>query len=88
MDDLGFFDDGAYGNNGNIDAAIKALERSLEIDPSQEAAHVALQAIYQARGDLARSQYHAGQATANRQLQQRLTEGAKQQNSKQKSATP
>ncbi|MFK8114684.1 MAG: hypothetical protein AB8B91_20955 [Rubripirellula sp.] len=57
----------AENNSGNVDAAIKALVRSLEIDPSQEAAHVALQAIYQAKGDLVKSQYHAEQAIANRQ---------------------
>ena len=59
-------------NAGNIDAAIKALEKSLEIDPRQDAAHIALQAIHQSRGNADKAQYHAQEALANKELNQRL----------------
>jgi predicted CXXCH cytochrome family protein len=59
-------------NAGNTEAGIDAFQRSLQIDPSQEAAHVALQAIYQAQGKLAEAQHHAEQAVKNQQLSQRL----------------
>lgn len=61
-------------NAGNAEAAIAALKRSLEIDPSQEAAHVALAAILQAEGKLQESEYHAREADANRQHAEQMME--------------
>lgn len=52
----------AENNAGNIERGIAALNKSIEIDPSQEASHFALQAIYNSLGNKteAESHYQAG----------------------------
>ncbi len=62
-------------NVGNVPAAIEALEKSLEIDPTQVGPHSALRAIYQARGEQAKADAHA---KAQQQITE-LTEKWKQQ---------
>lgn len=59
-------------NAGNFIGAIDALNRSIQIDPSQDAAHLALQAIYQARRDTEKSRYHAAQAIENQRHRQQM----------------
>ena len=66
-------------NAGNADAGIAALKRSLEIDPTQVAAHQALQAIYQSQGKLSEARFHGREATENQALIERLTRLAQQQ---------
>ncbi len=53
-------------NAKNVSAAIAALERSIEIDPTQVGPHSALRAIYTARGETAKAKAHA-------EAQERLT---------------
>ena len=53
-------------NVKNLPAAIAALERSIEIDPTQVGPHTALRAIYMARGEAAKAEVHA-------EAQRRLT---------------
>lgn len=45
-------------NMGQTEEAINALNRSIEIDPGQTSAHIALQAIYTAIGDATQAQTH------------------------------
>ncbi len=71
-------------NTGNVEAGIVALKRSLEIDPSQEAAHFALQAIYQALRKQAESEYHGREAIENRQLNELLQQKAMEMMKKEK----
>lgn len=59
-------------NAGNAEKSIEALKRSLEIDPSQDAAHRALQAIYGAIGKNQEAEYHARRAAENQALSDRL----------------
>ena len=64
----------AEQNNGNSENAIKALKRSLEIDPSQVSARRALEAIYQSLGRAAEAESQRQAADKFQQLQSRKSE--------------
>ncbi len=59
-------------NVGNTEAAISALERSIELDPLQVSAHAALRAIYLASGQAAKSAIHEQAAERNQKLLEKL----------------
>ena len=57
-------------NTRNTIGAINALKRSIEIEPSQAGAHVALAAIYSSQGKLDEAKKHGEMAEKNTRLQQ------------------
>ena len=59
-------------NVGNREAAISALEKSIELDPLQVSAHAALRAIYHASGQAAKSASHGQAARRNQKLLEKL----------------
>ncbi|TWT94336.1 cytochrome c3 family protein [Neorhodopirellula pilleata] len=66
----------AEQNHGSSDKAIEALKRSLEIDPSQIAAHRALEAIYQSTNQNSLAEKH-NQAAMQNQLRMNSSVDAK-----------
>jgi tetratricopeptide (TPR) repeat protein len=62
-------------NTGNTDKAIEALKQSVEIEPSQVAAHAALVAIYGSLGKIAEAQKHREAVERNQILQQAYARG-------------
>lgn len=65
-------------NVDKTEEAITALQRSLEIDPAQTSAHIALQAIFTASGDLPRAQVHKLAAQRNGDRVQAILKRAQQ----------
>ncbi|NND99124.1 MAG: hypothetical protein HKN47_17545 [Pirellulaceae bacterium] len=72
----------AEQNNRNSEKAIEALEYSLEIEPSQTAAHIALQAIYQSTGQPEKAEEHRLAAEQNQLIQQRQAAASRSQSKK------
>ena len=59
-------------NLGNVEQAIASLEKSLEIDPTQISAHMALRAIYQATNRPDKAAFHEQAQMKNTALLQKL----------------
>lgn len=66
----------AENNAGNVDAAIKALKRSVEIEPTQDAAPAALAAVFQATGKPSESQKYSAMMERNRNWRESLLKSA------------
>jgi tetratricopeptide (TPR) repeat protein len=67
-------------NVGNTEAAISALKKSIELDPLQVSAHLALRAIYHATGQPAKSAIHEQAAKRNQTLLEKLRQPRAEKN--------
>ena len=71
-----FFYLGLCQNNlGKVKEAIQSLEKSLAIDPTQVSAHMALRAIYDAKKQRQKSEYHQQAQIKNAALLKKLRGG-------------